>query len=96
MGETKLIEEREKDVKKKGEREGKRVQKEEYELEQIQQKYNEEVARITALREMVDSARTDRVVYSALFKKIEWEIKHYENPHRETVLRNEMSRVAKE
>jgi len=29
------------------------------------------------LREQVNSARTDRVVFSALFKAIEKEIKHY-------------------
>lgn len=51
--------------------------KEEYEIDQVLQKYNEEVARIAGLREQVNSSRTDRVVFSALFKTIEREIKHY-------------------
>lgn len=75
--------------------EKRRCQKEEAAIEQILQKYNEEVARINALREMANSARTDRVVYSALFKKIEWEIKHYENIYRETIIRTEANKIAK-
>jgi len=46
-------------------------------MDQILQKHNEEIARISLLREQVNSARTDRVVFSALFKAIEKEIKHY-------------------
>ncbi len=49
----------------------KKIQKAEYDIEQILQKYNEEVARINNLKEQVASARTDRVVFSNLFKKIE-------------------------
>lgn len=54
------------------------------------------MARITALREQVNSARTDRVVYSALFKKIEMEIKHYENIYREQVVKTELTAHTKE
>ena len=59
------------------------------------QKRNEEVARITLLREQVNSARTDRVVFSALFKAIEKEIKHYENLYREVILNTELKVIAK-
>ena len=72
-----------------------RLSKEEYEVDQILQKYNEEVANINTLREMANAARTDRVVYSALFKKIEWEIQHYQNFYRETILKTEANRIAK-
>jgi hypothetical protein len=58
-------------VKPKIDKERRKMEKEEYVIDQILQKHNEEVARITALREQVDSSRTDRVVFSALFKKIE-------------------------
>lgn len=75
--------------------ERKKMSKEEYEIDQILQKYNEEVARINTLREMANSARTDRVVYSALFKKIEWEIKHYQNLYREMILKTEANKIAK-
>jgi hypothetical protein len=36
------------------------------------------VARINTLKEQVDSARSDRVVFSNLFRKLEKEIKHSE------------------
>jgi hypothetical protein len=56
---------------KQKDKERKRIGKEEYLIAQRLIKYNEEIAKIAKLREQVDSARTDRVVYSALFKKIE-------------------------
>lgn len=48
----------------------KRAQKTEYDIEQILQKHNEEVARINTLKEQVASARSDRVVFSNLFRKL--------------------------
>lgn len=53
------------------------MKKEEYDIEQIQQKHNEEVAKINTLREQISFSRRERVVYSSLFKKIEKEIKIY-------------------
>lgn len=42
------------------------------------QKHNEEIAKINVLREDVSAERSERVVYSNLFKKLESEIKFYE------------------
>ncbi len=47
------------------------MKKEEYDIEQVLQKHNEEVAKINVLREQVSFSRRERVVYSNLFKKIE-------------------------
>lgn len=54
------------------------------------------MAKIIALREQVNSVRTDRVVYSALFKKIEMEIKHYENIYKEQVVKTELRAHSKQ
>jgi hypothetical protein len=48
----------------------KRAQKVEYDIEQILQKHNEEVAKINTLKEQVAAARSDRVVFSNLFRKL--------------------------
>jgi len=47
------------------------VHKVEYDIEQILVKHNEEIAKINSLKEQTASARSDRVVFSNLFKKIE-------------------------
>ena len=49
----------------------------EYDIKQILQKYNEEIAKIKNLKEDANASRDERVVYSNLFNKIEKEIKHY-------------------
>lgn len=56
----------------------KRAHKMEYDIEQILQKHNEEVAKIITLKEQVAAARSDRVVFSNLFRKLEKEIKRSE------------------
>ena len=53
----------------------KRAHKIEYDIEQILQKHNEEIAKINSLKEQSASARSDRIVFSNLFRKIEKEIK---------------------
>ena len=53
------------------------------------------MARIAGLREQVNSARTERVVYSALFKKIEREIKYYETLYKEMIVKTELRGVEK-
>lgn len=50
------------------------------------QKHNEEIAKINVLKEQVSFSRRERVVYSNLFKKIEKEIKVYEEKFKETLL----------
>jgi hypothetical protein len=68
----------------------------EYDMEQILQKHNEEVAKINSLKEQSASARSDRVVFSNLFKKIEKEIKQHQDLYRETIIRTEIMRQSKE
>jgi hypothetical protein len=58
----------------RGQPEDKILRKIEYDIEQILQRSNEEVAKINQLREETASVRSERVVYSDLFKKIEKEI----------------------
>jgi hypothetical protein len=53
------------------------IKKEEYDIEQVLQRHNEEIAKINTLREEVAAERSERVVYSNLFRKLESEIKHY-------------------
>lgn len=48
-----------------------------YDIEQILQKHNEEIAKINQLKEQAASSRTDRVVFSNLFRKIEKEIQQH-------------------
>jgi len=59
------------------------------------QKHNEEVARINALKEQVASARSDRVVFSNLFRKIEKEIRRNEEIYRSLTIRTEAERYRK-
>ena len=61
-------------------------------MDQILQKHNEEVARINNLKELVASARSDRVVFSNLFKKIEKEIKQNEEHYTSIIAKTEISR----
>lgn len=42
-----------------------------YEIDQLHEKHNEEVAKIHQLKEVANSRRSERVVYSNLFKKLE-------------------------
>ena len=58
------------------------VRKQEYDIEQILQKHNEEIAKINILKEQISGSRRERVVYSNLFKKIEKEIKVYEESYK--------------
>lgn len=55
----------------------KKMVKLEYDIEQILQKHNQQIAKIAHLKENVAAGRADRVVFSKLFQKIEREIKHY-------------------
>ena len=52
------------------------------------QKSNEEVARIHHLKEQVASSRSDRVVFSNLFKKIEKEIKQSEEYYKNLIAKS--------
>lgn len=54
------------------------IDKYQYEVDQILQKHNEQIAKIHSLKDMANSSRSERVVYSSLFKKLEKEIKYYE------------------
>lgn len=56
------------------------------------QKSNEEVARIHNLKEQVASSRSDRVVFSNLFKKIEKEIKQNEEYYKNMIAKTEINR----
>ena len=49
----------------------KKVKKIEYDIEQILQKHNEQIAKISLLKEQANGGRSERVVYSNLFKKLE-------------------------
>lgn len=49
----------------------KTVKKIAYDVKQLEQKHNEEVAKINHLKDQANAARDERVVYSNLFKKIE-------------------------
>ena len=42
-----------------------------YEIDQLLQKHNEEVAKIHHLKDVANSRRSERAVYSNLFKKLE-------------------------
>lgn len=70
---TKKKEEEAEEVKR-----DKLISKYQYEVDQILQKHNEEIAKIHNLKDLTNSKRSERVVYSSLFKKLEKEIKHYE------------------
>lgn len=69
---TKKKEEEAEEVKR-----DKLISKYQYEVDQILQKHNEEIAKIHNLKDLTNSKRSERVVYSSLFKKLEKEIKHY-------------------
>lgn len=56
----------------------KRQQKMDYDIDQIVQKQNESHAQINELKERVNAARTERVIYSGVFKNIEREIRQSE------------------
>jgi hypothetical protein len=73
----------------------KRAQKVDYDIEQILQKHNEEVAKINTLKEQVASARSDRVVFSNLFRKLEKEIKRSEEYYRSLTITTEINRQRK-
>lgn len=48
----------------------KKVKKVEYDIKQIEHKFNEEIAKINWLKEQANASRDERVVYSNLFNKI--------------------------
>jgi hypothetical protein len=54
------------------------------------------VAKINSLKEQSACARSDRVVFSNLFRKIEKEIKQHQDLYRETIIRTEIMRQSKE
>lgn len=64
----------------------KKAQKVEYDIKQILQKHNEEVARINTLKEQVASARSERVVFSNLFRKLEKELKLSQEQYRSVIV----------
>lgn len=66
----------------------KKIKKIEYDLKQILHKHNEEIAKINSMKAAANAARDERVVYSNLFKKIEKEIKHYEEIYKDTLIKN--------
>jgi hypothetical protein len=63
----------------------------EYDLEQIIQKHNESLAQINLLKEQVNVARSERVIYSNIFKDLEKEINFYEERLKALII--ERSRV---
>ena len=65
------------------------VKKINYDIDQILQKHNEEIARISLLKEEASSRRSERVVYSNLFKKLEKEIKYYEEIYKDQLMKSE-------
>ena len=68
----------------------KKVKKVEYDIKQIEHKFNEQIAKINWLKEQANASRDERVVYSNLFNKIEKEIKHYEEIYKQTLIKNEI------
>lgn len=46
------------------------MKKVEYDIKQIEHKFNEEIAKINWLKEQANASRDERVVYSNLFNKI--------------------------
>ena len=71
----------------------KATKKVQYEIDQISQKHNEEIAKIQKLKELSSSRRSERVVYSNLFKKLEKEIKHYEDIYKEHLIKCEAVKI---
>jgi hypothetical protein len=56
----------------------KRQKKLEYDTEQIVIKHNESLAQINNLKEQVNIARSERVIYSGIFKNLEKELRQQE------------------
>lgn len=89
-GEMNEMQTKNKDVKEREEAELQRTIKQlRDDIDKIEQRRNQLVAKIGELKEKANSCRSERVVHSNLFKKIEKELKHHEEVYKEELLKGE-------
>ena len=90
-GEMSKMNTKDKEVKEREEAELERTLKKLREdIDKIEQKRNQQVAKISELKETASCRRSERVVYSNLFKKMEKELKQHEELYKEELLKNEI------